>query len=271
MAGTNLTAWLRQHGRLESALSTDLERFLLRQAKVFLAALADVVDPQLDDVVRLFDVTEQTDAILAVAMPHLARGMASGAVSALSRRRKRKAKAFDPESLGDELDDFELPEYARDAIETALLELSEQGYWRDIQQATQTSIIDIVREGLEKGDAGHTIAKAIRQALGQAAKVRARAIARTESSGALNAGHYSGLLSLAQDDPDGLLTGKTWLAVNDNDTRADHSALHETTIDVKTDFDVGGSAAPYPAHHSLPPEQRVNCRCTVIGSFDVGE
>lgn len=255
--------WLRRHAKAETALAADLQRFFIRQAKDFLSALGDVDDPQADDVARLFDAAAQTDAMLTVAMPHLARGMAAGVIAILTPRRRKKS--FDPDALGDELDDFDLPDYARDAIETSLLELSEQAYWRDIQNATQQSIIDLLNDGLAAGDAGSTIAKAIRQALGADAKVRSKAIARTETTMAYNAGHQSAFDAL---DADGLIDGKTWLAISDDDVRADHLAANEQTVPVKNNFDIGGYKAPYPGHWSLPAEQRVNCRCTVIGAFE---
>lgn len=255
--------WLRRHAKAETALAADLQRFFLRQAKDFLAAIGDVSDPTADDVARLFGAAAQTDAMLKVTFPHLARGMAAGAVSILTPRRRKKS--FDPESLGDELDDFDLPEYARDAIETSLLELSDQPYWRDIQNATQQSIIDLLNDGLARGDAGQTITRAIRQALGEGAKVRSRAISRTESTMALSAGAQAAFDAL---DVDGLIDGKTWLAISDDDVRADHLAANEQTVPVKNNFEIGGYKAPYPGHWSLPAEQRVSCRCTVIGAFE---
>lgn len=276
MATDAASSWLARHGRAETALAADLRRYFLAQAREFLAAIADVDNPTVDDVAATFDIDGQHKRLLVVATPHIVRAMAAGAISQSPSRQRRKAADdvgdADDVGVGDgdalvigELADFKLPDYAREAAKGSFKELVVQPFWRGIQQATQTSITDILQSGLENGDAGHTIAKNIREVLGENAKVRAKAIARTETTAAYNSGHQAMFDTLAVD---GLITGKTWLAILDADVRADHSALNEKTVEVKKNFDVGGYPAPYPAHWSLPAEQRVNCRCTVVSAFD---
>ena len=72
--------------------------------------------------------------------------------------------------------------------------------------------------------------------------------------------------------PEGLVSGKTWLAINDNDTRESHRLLNGKTVKPGKRFHVGESEAmgPYPGHFSLPSEERINCRCTIVSS-GVGE
>ncbi|NOY41585.1 MAG: hypothetical protein GXP26_07110 [Planctomycetes bacterium] len=84
-------------------------------------------------------------------------------------------------------------------------------------------------------------------------------IARTETTGALNAGHEA-----AREDlyAAGLIVGKKWLTIGDDDVRASHVALSGSVAAPRQDFSVGGSLAPYPGHWSLPAGQRIFCRCT---------
>jgi SPP1 gp7 family putative phage head morphogenesis protein len=160
----------------------------------------------------------------------------------------------------------EMPERMKAAIRSALDELEQQPYWKAIQAATSDRVADLIRGGIDSGQSGSEMAKAIREALGgDGAKVRAKAIARTETTGAFNAGHQATFDYL---DDEGLIAGKTWLAITDNRLRESHAALNNVTVRAKDEFDVGGSPAPYPGHFSLPPEERVNCRCTVIGAIE---
>jgi hypothetical protein len=101
--------------------------------------------------------------------------------------------------------------------------------------------------------------------LGYDAKIRAMAIARTEVTGAFNAGHDATYRALAAD---GLISGKTWLATLDGDARETHARNHEKTVPADGEFDVGGHSAPYPGHHKLPAKERVRCRCTTVAAFE---
>jgi uncharacterized protein with gpF-like domain len=97
---------------------------------------------------------------------------------------------------------------------------------------------------------------------------RAQKIARSETTGAMNAGHVAAMEELADA---GLIKGKQWSAIGDRDVRQAHLALAGAIVGPRADFDVGGWAAPYPGHWGLPAEQRINCRCTVLSVFDAGD
>ncbi len=91
---------------------------------------------------------------------------------------------------------------------------------------------------------------------------RSQRIARTEVTGAANAGHEA-----AREDlyASGLVTAKQWLTIGDEDVRSDHVLLHNVTAGPREDFSVGGTDAPYPGWWGLPARQRVFCRCTTAG------
>ena len=52
----------------------------------------------------------------------------------------------------------------------------------------------------------------------------------------------------------------------DNDTREDHVEANGQVVGPGAMFVVGGEEAPYPGHWSLSAQERINCRCTILGS-----
>jgi uncharacterized protein with gpF-like domain len=94
---------------------------------------------------------------------------------------------------------------------------------------------------------------------------RARVIARTEAIGAYNAGTFSGFLSYAKQ-----LGGdweKVWLATHDHRTRRTHA--RETGADgqrvgLHEHFKVGEGLLMYPGDPSGPPEEVIQCRCSIL-------
>lgn len=94
---------------------------------------------------------------------------------------------------------------------------------------------------------------------------RARTIARTEAIGAYNAGRFAGFQSLA-----GQLGGsweKVWLATHDHRTRFTHArrtGADEQRVPLNAPFDVGGALLMYPGDPAGPPQEVINCRCSIL-------
>lgn len=204
----------------------------------------------------MLSIDDERKALWTVAEPHFVRQMATGASTQLAIAAKRKPKA---KTKADPLASFDLPQDVKDAIVAANEELEGQGYWKDIQEATSERLTRLVREGIEEGLNNYQLAKKINEALGGLAKSRAASIARTETTGAFNAGHQAVFESLGDE-----ITGKIWLAVMDQHTRDSHADLNGKLVAVDVQFDIGGK---FPGDVHLPPEDRVNCRCTVIAGF----
>jgi len=85
---------------------------------------------------------------------------------------------------------------------------------------------------------------------------RARVIARTEIITASNRGSLHG----AKRTTEGLV--KVWLDSNDDRVRRQHRAVDGQQAELDAPFDVAGSPAQYPGDPGLPPELRIQCRCT---------
>ncbi len=86
---------------------------------------------------------------------------------------------------------------------------------------------------------------------------RALRIARTEVIGAANLGSMVGARDTGEE------MEKRWISMIDNKTRPDHIEMNGRRVGLHDKFDVGGVMMDYPGDQTAPPEQVINCRCTV--------
>lgn len=95
---------------------------------------------------------------------------------------------------------------------------------------------------------------------------RARVIARTEMTQARNEANMDGFKA----------TGRKflmWIGFDDERTRESHKELLGRIVPMGTDFtwqteDGQTVSAPAPGDPSLPPEERINCRCEVVAATE---
>jgi hypothetical protein len=266
--------FLRLHDASERRFARAVARFFREQGQRLIAALAGVGRVQPHDIDAALDWhgAEHRRFIREVARPNLFAIGAAGATLALQIARVGKshrptaAKAFDDDDV-----EGELPEGVRAAVRSTVEETLRQHYWLRIQDDTREVIHNAIDNAFDNQFIDERrLGKLITTATGgEIAKHRAKRMARTETTGAANGGQSAVIDELARE---GLVAGKTWLAINDNDTRESHRLLNGKSVKAGKNFHVGetGAAAPYPGHFSLPAEERINCRCTIIGS-GVGE
>lgn len=95
-------------------------------------------------------------------------------------------------------------------------------------------------------------------------QMRAERIARTESTGAYNAGAQTALLEEGAG-------AKMWLATGDARTRMSHLLASGECVPTSEPFVVGGVTMMMPGDPSAPAEEVINCRCTIIGGRDCEE
>jgi len=55
-----------------------------------------------------------------------------------------------------------------------------------------------------------------------------------------------------------------WLATKDDRVRPDHAEADGQVVGIDEPFKVGGYDAMFPGDPNLPPEESINCRCTVL-------
>jgi hypothetical protein len=91
---------------------------------------------------------------------------------------------------------------------------------------------------------------------------RATVIARTETIGALNAGRADAFRVVAADE-DGPME-MFWLATDDSRTRHTHREAEGQRVPVGSPFIVGGFELRFPGDPSGPPQEVIQCRCTML-------
>jgi hypothetical protein len=92
---------------------------------------------------------------------------------------------------------------------------------------------------------------------------RATVVARTEAIGALNAGRSEAFKALAEEDPE-LELERVWLATDDHRTRESHRLADGQRVPLGSPFIVGGFELAFPGDPSGPPEEVIQCRCTML-------
>ena len=99
---------------------------------------------------------------------------------------------------------------------------------------------------------------------GPDARERSKSIARTETTSALNSGHYHAIQDIEASD---MVVGKEWLAIGDDSTCETHLNAHGQIAPKGQSFVVGGFECRYPGDVLLPAAERIRCRCTTIAAF----
>lgn len=89
-------------------------------------------------------------------------------------------------------------------------------------------------------------------------QTRAERIARTETTGAINAAQLQGIR-------DAELPFKSWVATADEATRETHLDAHGQCVPTMEPFTVGADYLMQPGDAFGSAEEVINCRCTVIG------
>lgn len=172
-------------------------------------------------------------------------------------------------SMGESID----PGFAFDVSDPLAQAFIDSKTAKLVQEATATTreaisdeiveaIEEAVREGFSSAETIDDIADRIDEVYDFAQKNRSKTIARTEVIGSANAGAKEGMKRTGVEE-------KQWLTARDGDVRDTHIGL---------DFEQGGKAIPidesfitssgatldYPGDPSGPPEEIINCRCTIL-------
>lgn len=129
----------------------------------------------------------------------------------------------------------------------------------DITATLKESIRRALEQGHVEGIGNAGIAKLIRGKLGgEAARSRSVVIARTETHTAANVGSDNAARATR------LVMDKEWAAVGDERTRPTHLAADGQTVGMDDHFTVGGVSLRFPGDPLGPPEEIIQCRCTVL-------
>lgn len=130
---------------------------------------------------------------------------------------------------------------------------------QSISQTTRRQIIDAISEGESQGLGIDATARLVRvNAGGVIASTRAAIIARTESHAAATFGGDAAVEALGLPN-----VQREWMAASDARTRETHQAADGQRVGMDEPFQVGGSSLMRPGDPAGPPEESINCRCTI--------
>lgn len=120
-----------------------------------------------------------------------------------------------------------------------------------------------VREGLSIPEISALVQETLTATGSARWRNRAVTVARTETIGATNAGAFAGAVRRALDENDSTAE-KVWLSTLDGRTRNTHRMADQQRVPLLQPFDVGGSLLMFPGDPSGPPDEVINCRCTLL-------
>jgi len=277
-----LKTWLKQQSRGERNLQEVFERLFAKQRDTTIERLFDLLGKSAPAaaykrprgggeglVGLIFTPSEWYQPFAEAVRAPLAKLMLEG----IAEERAEVKAAKQPSNLF-----IDLPPDVEQAVNVELDTILDRPYWRNIQETTRRRLAATMQEGIHDGDSVYQLAVRIGDGptvpvevgaegvLGSASNtLRGQTIARTESTGALNAGHQIGQQELFDE---GLIRKKEWLSVIDNATRDQHIAENGQKVRVDENFVLpNGETAPYPGYYGLSAGQRVNCRCTSLSSI----
>ncbi len=261
-------SWLKAHAAGERKMKTVIRSFFAGQRERIMAVANEMESFSVASAAHLLDLGLERDELVTVIEPVLGELLATGAARVFKQRPAKTAKTAKPKkskAFDVDLADFDLPTSMRAALQSQLDLVTGQAYWDEIQQGSLALVRDTLADGVERGLSVPNMRKLLESSHTNMSKWRATAIARTETTGAMAAGHQVSYETLAAD---GEKIRKSWLSIIDADTRPDHVEADGQTVDVSETFTVGSESCMHPGDVSLSAKQRVNCRCSSVAEFD---
>lgn len=133
----------------------------------------------------------------------------------------------------------------------------------NVEETTRQQIVNAVARGYSDGLGQVGVADYILDLVPSISAARAGLIARTETHGAANFGSNEAAKQT------GLPLSKEWLAGQDERTRETHAeAGRGPPIGMNDTFTVGDAQLEYPGDPAGPPEEIINCRCSLAYVVD---
>lgn len=124
-----------------------------------------------------------------------------------------------------------------------------------VNDATTDLLREQFKAGLAEGEGIPQLRERVEAVFGFSEKVRTERIARTEVIGTVNKGSYEAMLI------SDVVKEKTWLATRDDRTRDSHILIDGEFVALKSRFSNG---LLHPGDWAGPPEEIINCRCTML-------
>ncbi len=125
----------------------------------------------------------------------------------------------------------------------------------EVNKTTLSHLRTEFAAGLAEGEGIPQLRKRVEKVFGFADKYRSERIARTEIIGANNFGAFEGYRQ------SGVVEMKEWLSTQDARVRDSHAAIDGERVGLHEVFSNG---LMYPGDMSGPPDEVINCRCTIL-------
>jgi hypothetical protein len=169
------------------------------------------------------------------------------------------------EAIGSQLDvEFVPVEAMRDAYWSVV-----QNRIKSLPDAVYRQMVSVMRTMQTEGASLTRIGRALDAVLSTAGlQAEVAGIARTESTGAWNAGTWNAWQYA--DDLLGMEHEKVWIATHDLRTRDTHRRADEQRVPLNSPFIVGGFPLQFPGSPGGPASEVVNCRCAMV-LLEVGQ
>lgn len=136
--------------------------------------------------------------------------------------------------------------------------------YADVRGATMRA----VTEGWSVDDLAERVHALLDESGAELWRSRALTIARTEALSAYNGGKYASFVTVARNSPAGPDGWeKIWLATHDHRTRFTHTRPGGgdlQRVGLLEPFTIGGAPMLYPGDPEGPPDETINCRCTIL-------
>jgi hypothetical protein len=124
-----------------------------------------------------------------------------------------------------------------------------------------------VAQGVNLGEGIPELAKRVEQVFSvtdsERWENRATTVARTEAIGAMNAGRLDAFRAAAEAEPD-IVFEKMWISTSDSRTRPTHVEADKQRVLLESPFSVGGFDLMFPGDPTGPPQECIQCRCSMV-------
>lgn len=124
-----------------------------------------------------------------------------------------------------------------------------------VNQTTRDKVTRVIQNGLKDGDGIQAITEKVGASVyGEFEPWRSQLIARTETTGANNAGAIEGYKQ------SGVVVGTEWIATQDSRTRDSHAEQDGDVVELGGTFENG---CRFPGDPQAEPDEVCNCRCAI--------
>lgn len=277
---------LHLHGRAEIAMADRVYAVLRRQHRKVLARVKQLQPLTPSDAVKLYPKGQserELTAAITSSFSELAIEAGEQTLEDYNLRHQSIRKIFGYRPDGNIL--LRIPRRLLNKIKLSVQTVIRKPYFNNLGNATRTRLEADIVEGIKGHGSLQDIASTIAaDPSGQFNYDRAKRIARTETTAALNIGHAAVEEELILDD-ESAVVGRQWWTVGDHYVRDWHIPANAQQIrfedgifkvygilgivlGVGNQFILGnGERADFPGDPSLSAGNRINCRCTTTSVF----